>query len=139
MRLFLDSSALAKRYVLEAGSGEVLQLCSEADEVVLSTICSVEILSALNRRKREGKLSASRYRGLKRDFGEDLKGATIVELYPEVVRYAVKCLEKAPVRSLDAIHIASAIVSGADLFLSADQRQVTAARKMGLKASMIKG
>ena len=38
MRLFLDSSALAKRYVLENGSDRVVELCREADEVVLSSL-----------------------------------------------------------------------------------------------------
>ena len=48
MRLFLDSSAFAKRFVNEAGSQDVERLCSLADELALSVICVPEIVSALN-------------------------------------------------------------------------------------------
>ncbi len=137
MRLFLDTSALAKRYVLESGSSELTELCRQADEIVLSYICTVELISALNRLKREGKLSSSEYKKIKKSFGEDLKGATIVELYPLVIRQAVQCLEKTPIRSLDAIQIASAMVSDCDLFLSADSRQTAAAKVMGLKSRLL--
>lgn len=137
MRLFLDTSALTKRYVHEPGSEQLLEFCREADEIVLSYICAVELLSALNRRKREGVLTKASYVKIKRMFSEDLKGATVIEFYPSVVAHAVRCLERTATRSLDAIQIASALVSECDLFLSADTRQAAAAEVMGLKSRCV--
>jgi len=53
MRLFFDSSAFAKRFIEEAGSQKIEELCQKASEVGLSVICFPEIISALNRRLRE--------------------------------------------------------------------------------------
>jgi len=39
MRILLDSSALAKRYVCEPGTEQVLSRCRDADEIVLSVLC----------------------------------------------------------------------------------------------------
>ena len=54
MRIALDSSALAKRYVSESGTPRVLELCAQATEVVVSVLCVPEILSGLNRRLSSG-------------------------------------------------------------------------------------
>jgi len=41
------------------------------------------------------------------------------------------------VRAMDALHVACAIQWGAELFVSADERQVAAAKKAGLKAGLV--
>ena len=64
MRLFLDSSAFAKRFVEETGSQEVEDLCSQ------SIICVPEIISALNRRLREKLLTQDEYVKIKRRLSE---------------------------------------------------------------------
>lgn len=137
MRLFLDTSALAKRYVSEAGSDFVLMKCSEADEILLSVICIPEIVSGLNRLKRERKVTRSQYRRLKEDFAADLAEATVLDLTENVIQQAILCLEHNAVRGMDAIHVASAAVSASDLFLSADSRQCKAAKQMGLRVDEV--
>ena len=52
--VFADSSALAKRYVLEQGSSGVAQVLSDADALVVAAIAPIEIVSALTRRQRAG-------------------------------------------------------------------------------------
>jgi predicted nucleic acid-binding protein len=54
---YLDSSALAKRYVLEPGSEEVKQLISEAQAVGTGWISLVEVVAALTKAVRVGALS----------------------------------------------------------------------------------
>ena len=53
MRVFLDSSSFAKRFVEEPGSEQVEEICAEATELGLSVLCVPETVSALNRRRRE--------------------------------------------------------------------------------------
>lgn len=133
MRLCLDSSALAKRYVLEPGTPAIVTLCQQAEEIVLSVLCMPEILSALNRLRREEKLSTEAYLQLKQSFLADFAEATIVDLTREVLSHAVVCLETTALRTLDAIHVASAAKGGCDLFVSADQRQCRGAIAMGIR------
>ena len=59
MKLFVDSSAFAKRYVLEEGSDIIDELLQKAERLALSTILVPEIISGLNRRRREKVLSKS--------------------------------------------------------------------------------
>ena len=137
MKTFLDSSAFAKRYVEEPGSQAVETLCMEATELALSVVCIPEIISALNRRVRERSLSARQYEAAKEHMSEDIRDAAIVNLTPEVVSTCTMILEASPVRAMDALHIACAVQWGAELFVSADRRQVSAAKKTGLQTRLI--
>mgnify|MGYP002633967314 CR=1 FL=1 len=132
MRIFLDSSAFAKRFVEEAGSPEVDALCQSADELCLNVLSAPEVISALNRRKREGRLGRQEYVKIKERLLLEVREATIINLTPEVVSLSMKVLETAHVRTMDALHIASASLCHAELFVSGDHRQVAAARSMGL-------
>lgn len=132
MRTYFDSSALAKRYVAEAGSDHVASACRKATEILLSVIAVPEILSGLNRHLRDGRLSRRQYESLKIDVAADVAEAAIIDLDANVIRFTVRCLEKAAIRTLDAIHVASALSVDADLFVSADVRQCRAAKEMGL-------
>ena len=137
MRLFIDSSALAKRYIRECGSDQVLAHCAEADEIILSVLAVPEVMSGLNRLRREHSLSEDMYLQAKGSLAADVAGATVVGLTPAIVGKAVSCLESATLRAPDAIHVASALECQADLFLSADLRQCKAARAMGLKVEQV--
>ena len=137
MRLFIDSSALAKRYVAERGTDRVVDRCRGAGEVVVSIICAPELISAFQRLRRENMLSSGQYRALKNDLAADLAEATIVQLTEAVLSRTIETLEQTAVRTLDAIHVASALEVSCDLFLSADRRQCEAARKMGMRVEEI--
>lgn len=54
MRLSVDSSSLAKRYVQEDGSEKMDSLLHHASELALCIILVPEIISALNRRQGTG-------------------------------------------------------------------------------------
>ena len=56
----------------------------------------------------------------------------IVEITPEIRERAIE-VRPASVRSLDAIHVATALVAGLSGFASFDARQRIAAEEMGLK------
>ena len=133
MKLFLDTSALAKRYIAEQGSDTVLGLCREAERLAVSVICLPEMISTLNRLVRERRLSRTKYQALKQTLLGDLAGADLCELTTAVMRGVIRLLESNPLRAMDAIHVASAAAYGAELFASADLRQLAAARKLKLR------
>lgn len=137
MRTFFDSSALAKRYVAEVGTQDVLLLCRDSQQILLSVIAIPELLSAFNRLRREQKLREPDYHFLKAELAADVKVATIIELNSGVVARSLDCLEHYPMRAMDALHLASALVSGAHRFVSADQRQCRAAREAGLLVELV--
>jgi len=136
VKTFFDSSAFAKRYVEEAGSQAVDSLCQEATEVALSVLCVPEIISALNRRAREGLLTDRDYTEAKQYLSEDIRDAVIVNLVPQVVSTCTKILEASPVRAADALQIACALEWETELFVSADKRQIPAAKKAGLHTKL---
>lgn len=137
MKTFLDSSAFAKRYVDEPGSAAVDTLCGEATELAVSVLCIPEITSALNRRLRERSLSPQQYGRAKDAPLADIRDAAIVNLTPSVVSTCIVILEASPLRALDALHIACAMEWEAELFISADKRQIAGARKAGLRTRRV--
>ncbi len=137
MKTLFDTSAFVKRYIEESGSQAVETLCATATELGLSVVCIPEILSALNRRVRERDLSHQQYEKAKEDLFEDIRDAEIVSLNPDVVLTYTTILEASPVRAMDALHIACAVQWGAELFVSADRRQVSAAKKAGLQTRFV--
>lgn len=137
MRIFLDTSALAKRYIVEPGSDVVMAHCAQAHEIVMSTLCPIELLSTLNRLKREKKIHPSHYQKLKTEIASDLEYATVIDLTPGVVRSTIACLEHTSLAAMDAIHIASSQEAQCDLFLTADQKQYQAAKQLRIKSEYI--
>jgi predicted nucleic acid-binding protein len=133
MRACLDSSAFAKRFVNEEGSEVVEAICAQVDSLGLSVICVPEIVSALNRRVRERMLTPPQYREAMQRLLDDVRDADIIQLTPAVLGTAIRVLEASPVRAIDALHIACALEWGADVFASADTRQLMAAKRAGLK------
>jgi uncharacterized protein len=132
VRVFFDTSAFVKRYVDESGTDRVVEICRQADELILSVICLPEVISTLNRLVREGKLSPKDYRRTRDLILKELEDAEICHLTPEVIARTLKCLESNPLRALDALHLGCALIVEPDLFVSSDQRQIEAAKKAGL-------
>ncbi len=132
MRLFFDTSALAKRYVEEVGSEQVRILCAQADALGVSILVVPELTSTLCRLVRESRLSPETYGSLKTALLADLADADLCELTQETFEQTLRCLERHPLRALDALHVGSALVYQPDLFVSADHRQVKAAGLEGL-------
>ncbi len=137
MRVFFDTSAFVKRYVREAGTDAILEWCDRATEIGLSGIALAEIISAFCRLRREGQITDLEYQQLKSLLLADIEDAAICDLTPTVLARAVSCLETNVLRGMDAIHIGSAVVLQADVFVSADQRQRNAAARAGLRVEAV--
>ncbi|MBW2180308.1 MAG: type II toxin-antitoxin system VapC family toxin [Deltaproteobacteria bacterium] len=137
MKLICDSSAFAKRYVLEDGSETLDHLLQGASQLALCTIVVPEIISGLNRRRREQILSSDDYRTIKRNLMEDVHDAIVLQITPAVISHSVNLLEKNTLRAMDALHIACAMEWQAELFVTADRRQLNATQNAGLLTEYI--
>jgi predicted nucleic acid-binding protein len=137
MRVFFDTSAFVKRYVSEAGTDVVLEWCDRATEIGLSGIALPEIISAFCRLHREARITDTQYRQLKSLLLADIEDAAVCDLTPAVLGQAVSSLETSVLRGMDAIHIGSAVVLQADVFVSADARQLEAAARAGLRVEAV--
>ena len=137
MNVVFDSSAFAKRYIAEPGSEQVDAILQSAAQLGLAALCVPEIVSALNRRVREGVLPQGGYEQAKAQLAADVGDAIVLQLTPEVVATAVTLLENNILRAMDALHVAGALVWQADLFVTADRRQFAAAQQAGLNAQLV--
>ena len=133
MRISVDSSSFAKRYIQEVGSDEIDDLLQGASELALCVILIPEIISGLNRRLREQALTIRDYRQAKKQLMNDIHDATVLQITPAVVSHSVKLLEHNALRAMDALHVASALEWHADLFITSDQRQMEAATNTGIR------
>jgi predicted nucleic acid-binding protein len=133
MRVFFDSSAFVKRYIREEGTDTVLAWCDRAAEIGLSGIALPEIISAFCRLRREDRITETQYRQLKTLLLSDIEDVAICDLTPAVLAQAVSSLETNVLRGMDALHISSAVVLQAEIFISADRRQIDAAIRAGLQ------
>ncbi len=135
---------LVKRHVVEVGTPWVQALADPAAGHLFATsrISIVEVISALNRRQRDGTVSAGEYARISTDFAA-LCATTyqLVELTEEVVDEAWRLLEQYALRAYDAVQLASALLTDRIIrtngdpplmFLAADDRLLTAAQREGL-------
>ena len=137
MKLAIDSSSFAKRYVQEDGSDQLDRLLENASELAFCVILVPEIVSGLNRRLREQVLTVADYRAVKKQLLDDVRDATVLQLTPSVISRSVKLLESNVLSALDALHVACAFEWQADLFVTSDRRQFTAAKNTGLQSDFI--
>jgi predicted nucleic acid-binding protein len=133
---------LVKRYVDEPGRREVQQLLRR-HQCVTSAIVPVELRGALRRRVAERSLDGSRVSEILKRVAADRGYWTVVEVGAEVLNGAEARVGAHPLRTLDAIHVASAQLFAARLsiadlmFVSADKRQTDAASAIGLTTRVI--
>jgi uncharacterized protein len=77
------------------------------------------------------------YAAAKAALESDLMDAAIIQVVDEVLVESIQLLESHPLRASDAAQIASALVWRADLFVSADARQLAAAGAIGLNVARL--
>jgi predicted nucleic acid-binding protein len=132
MNVFLDSSALAKRYLDERGSEKVEELCAKSRHIFVSIICLPEIFSALNRHQREGRISPDQYGMIKQAIVKEFEDFETCPLTSEVILLSIKFLENFPLRTMDALHLACCVDCSMEIFVSSDKRQLAAAKHLKL-------
>ncbi|MHB1138567.1 MAG: type II toxin-antitoxin system VapC family toxin [Microthrixaceae bacterium] len=128
MTLYVDSSALLKRYVDDHDSAAAIAHMSSDPVLVTSRVTEIEVRRNLTRLLGGAALDASRRR-----FAVDLDAFALVVVDAATCNEASRIAEQTLCRSLDSIHLASALRAGsATTLLTFDRRQADAARMLGL-------
>lgn len=124
--LYVDTSALMKRAVSEVGSAEVQAAMAtrsaSGDLVVASSLAWLELWRGL---RRLGQVDVAR--------GVD-DACAGVEEFPldDAVLHQARAVGGLGLRSLDAVHLASAEMVGADAIMTFDGRLSAASRSIGI-------
>ena len=141
---YFDSSALIKRYVAEAGTPWVQDLCLPTVGHVIYTVhvSGAEIVAALFHRVRMGMLSLADAQAASAQFKSDLHSDyQIVEVTESLIDRALALSEKHALRGYDSVQLAAALelhTLRAQLslppitFISADDALNAVARAEGL-------
>jgi uncharacterized protein len=130
MRVAIDTSALIKRYVAIQGGAEVQSILDQASSVHIAHHCRIEMHSAFNRLRLTKQITPTVYRSALADFEKEFSDFDVVPWSPEVEAQAIDLLPNSNLRAMDAIHVAAALVIEADMFVTCDERQAQAAKRL---------
>lgn len=132
--LYLDASVLVKLFVPQPDSDALNAAMRGARDVVLSDLALTEMASALGRRACDGALTTLETRRLYREAVKLAGVCRRLELTPPIHRRAERLLLTlpAPLRALDALHLASAIDAQVATVVTLDARLRDAAASQGL-------
>ena len=129
---YWDTSAIVKLYVAEDDSPDFLRLVVGMDEPILSSaITTTEVLCTLRRKEYSGALKRGGARAIFRRFSADVDAGRILTIPygPDIEAEAEKLVRLAfaqprpvMVRSLDVIHVSTALSSKAKLVIATDVR-----------------
>ena len=138
---YFDTSVLVKRYIKEAGSiatGRLLQRF----RFLSSSILPVEAMSALSRRRASGDLAHRDFLAIQSRLRKDRDYWELVEAGEPVLLQAEELVQQTNVRTLDAIHLASAMIFQSESrltipFITCDTKQRDAAHVLGFTVILV--
>lgn len=145
--IYLDSSAIVKRYVKEVGSDLVrsIYLRTYSGEVILSySVWNIgEVLGAFDKARKIGRISEDTFNTIRRRFLLETKRMMklgrliLVPLRTKVLRECWELIMKYHIYEADAIQITSAKYVGAEEFLTGDEQLHEIAIREGLKSNYL--
>lgn len=127
MLAYLDSSVVLPRYLAEPRSGEANALIAQASSIVTCRVLQIEVMRGLS-----FITSAVERATAQMTFAEDWRRMIVVELDAPLADLAATIAASTGVRTLDSLHVATAVLSGAEAFITFDRRQADAARAFDL-------
>jgi predicted nucleic acid-binding protein len=108
--LYLDTSAIVKKYFKEAGSNEVILHWKKAAAIATSSIAYAETMASFYRKKRETNIRSDVFQTLIESFQQDWKSLICVQVNDDLNDMIDKVLSRHPLRGFDSIHLASALI-----------------------------
>jgi predicted nucleic acid-binding protein len=134
LRIFLDTSALAKRYVQEPGSKELEKLFdSITPEVFISTLAFVEFAAAMGRKLRNKEIVRMKASQAIKELEEDWYNVFAkIPLDESLAETAASIALEYSLKGADAVHLASAQATSVELFVASDDRLIRVAKKLGI-------
>ncbi|MEF8714337.1 MAG: type II toxin-antitoxin system VapC family toxin [Accumulibacter sp.] len=136
MTAYIDTSALAKCYVREPWSLQVLDWTDRQGAPATAALTLVEFRCLLARRKRAGQIDAAlEQRALAEFDGHVRCGAWQIQSVAlndyAAARDLIDILPAISLRAPDALHLAAARACGASAFATADKVRAVAAEALG--------
>jgi len=107
--LYLDTSALVKKYVEEAHSADVRNCISRHESIATSTISRAESAATFARAVRHGSLAESAARAGHRQFVREWKSYMRIRVTESLVARADDIAWAFRLRGYDAVHLAAAL------------------------------
>ena len=142
MRIYLDTSALAKAYLTEVASDTVRSLIAQASHTYISSLNVTELRCMLARRVRSGHFAADVETRLWAAFQADIANE-VFDLYPVQSTAYVEAaamidrINPTPLRTLDALHLCIAEHLEPDRFITTDRQLAKAALAIGLNVDQL--
>jgi predicted nucleic acid-binding protein len=138
---YADTSFLASLYTPDANSAEAAARMQRlALPLIVTPFGELELVNALQLRMFRHELLATKIRAAYAAFREDVASGILAikpmpdKVYTEARRLAQKFTRTFGTRTLDIIHVASALVLEAETFLTFDERQRKLANAVRLTA-----
>ena len=110
MILYLDTSALLKKYFRETGSKEVIDSWRAANEIVSSSVAYAEAMASLHRKRRETRISTKTIANILDAFQRDWESFIRIEVTDDLNESINRITATYSLRGFDAIHLASALL-----------------------------
>jgi len=146
LSLYLDSSLVVKLYVPETNSAAVIKFIeARRQPLVVTRHLSLEVQTAIRRRVFDQSLPADRAKQAIQNFNRDVGSGDVFndpaldlhEVYGRALRLSRDWADTLGVRTLDILHVASALELKLDEFATGDERQAKLAERCGLKVTRL--
>jgi predicted nucleic acid-binding protein len=137
MSIYAESSAILAWLLDEAAGPDVREILATADAIVASDLTLIESDRVLVRTVVLGEMTEAEAADRRAHLRRAASHWHVFRIGPEIVERARQPFPREPIRTLDAIHLASALVARAALpgleLLSLDERIRRAAIPLGLR------
>jgi predicted nucleic acid-binding protein len=138
MTVYAETSAVLRWLFGEGGGDELRRALAASTKVTSSRLTLIETRRVIRRAERDGRLTAAEGADILAVFAQAASTWAVLEISEDVARRAEEAFPNEPVRTLDAVHLASALFlrqSFPDLVvLTADERVGTNAALLGFRA-----
>ena len=140
MRVYLDTSALVKRYLPERNSEAFDAYFAELAPATISRLTLVELRSTFARKRREARLNPEQEAAAMNEVRTDIQNGLLAVTpatdadFIEADRL-MDALSTLPLRTLDALHLATASVLGSGVIATADAVMRRAALQLQLEVA----
>lgn len=145
MTTYFDSSALVAIYVTERFSKAARQAVRAVPQLPFTALHELEVANAFELLVGRGLISRAQRHAIHAHLREDIESRRLMRVFLDLDRVFADACELSRVhsaklltRSLDLLHVAAAHVTMCNKFVSADDRQLAAARATGLEGFDIK-
>jgi predicted nucleic acid-binding protein len=136
--IYLDSSALVKRYLKETGTDVVNSIILSSKAKATSKLSYPEILSAFARKHRTNEIGNGLLHSAINKFESDWIQLYVIEFSDEMLQPIKQVSQRYPLRAVDTVHLASALwlrsSTKVDVtFVASDSRLLEAAQRENLQ------